>query len=305
MYFAIDSYTESFQEALYQSMQAVQNQVTTMYFYALIDGAFELVRNILDENPVWKQNAISLYDNTPYAEIGKSSPQLVLLASSKVPSVEQIQALLNSTDGIPMLSFIASPLNTGQLAAAFLPFTKISTGDTSFLLRYADTRGLFLLDHVLRNENLAGWRSHIAAWWLPTRAGKLASLPNFLQQNHAHINTLTAHVTEASFNQLVDGAETDNIISNIAEQNQSLVEHIQPSLLYEQIQQLKSVLITHKITNFIDQVFFCTIGLTSKPDFYQHPIFNQLLSQSLWQAGKLSDAMLAIEDRHWEEINQQ
>lgn len=305
MYFAVNSITPNFVTSLVEAFQTARLSNADLKMYALIDASFEFLKpqkKIIH----WKETASSVYQDISSDELLNASPYLLPISdiSKKSP---QLHALLKTCRSMPMLSFIASPLSTNELIQTFQSFIEVATDDgQQFLLRFADTRILPVLDRILCKENNLEWRYGIAHWWQANRKGDLLALPDKDKDaKTTDKKTLVLRMSDTSFNDLIDAGENDAIIDAIHDQNPDLLSDYLPSNVYAVIDDLKPPMTEFQITNFPDRVMFCTTALATSKYFYLQKDFNTLLISHAWQTGKLGAAFSNLDDASWAEIESQ
>jgi hypothetical protein len=302
IYFAVDKLASDFIKNLSDALQSATSKNCNLSLYALIDAAFEYTKDSSKQS-TWKSQAASLYKGTAHDRLTEASPYLLRLFDDPSEMRLQLRRILQTSSGIPMISFIASTLPIKELIATFKPFLEIRVDAQCFLLRFSDTRILPVLDSILCNENIAGWRQEIMHWWFPDRTGNLASLPeheNNKQPFDPEKDSLS--VSQGSFNLLIDAGESDAILGVISDQNSDLLKDKLPSEAYALVQRLRGKIAEFHIDNFPDIVMFCTTALATSECFHASQEFNKVLKSGAWTHGKLGDALSAIDDASWREI---
>lgn len=303
MYFAVDKLASNFIENLAESFRFAISKNSELSIYALIDASFEYAQH-RPQRFSWKSQATAIYDGTAFDELKDASPYLLPLSADLVIMRHELRKIFKVSSGVPMVSFIASSLSTSELCDVFKPFLEISVDDEqSFLLRFSDTRVLPVLDAILCKENITGWRRGIAHWWMPDRAGKIFSLPDY--ENNERIfnpekNSLS--LPQLSFNLLIEAGECDAILDAISDQNPDLLNDRLPSFNYALAHEMKSKIKKFRIENFPDVVMFCTTALATSEHFHTHPDFNAVLKSAAWRPGALGEAFSAIDDASWAAI---
>jgi hypothetical protein len=310
MYFAVEPLAPDFIEKLTEAIQDAKAKNPDLLFYAVVDAAFEHARPRI-KRTTWKDEAWSLYeDMTTQTALKDAAPHLVPLSDDPNDLQYQLVVLRKVGNGLPMMSFIGTtirpiefPIKPAELMATFKPFFEVTAGDKQrFLLRFADTRILPVLDSILRDDNIAGWRHGITHWWLPDRTGKLISLPEYPNNDRPFDSAQDClSLSAKSFNQLTDAGESDAILDAIAEQNADLLKGKQPAAAHAVIQRLKEKIAEFHIDNFRDVVMFCTTALSASERFYSNPKFKALLTSGAWTPGKLGEAFMTVDDDAWTE----
>ncbi|MET3135126.1 hypothetical protein AAKU55_005429 [Oxalobacteraceae bacterium GrIS 1.11] len=303
MYFAVDELAPDFASNLLDAFHSASLADGNLSMYALIDASFEYVKSSSPRTD-WKNDAVSLYRNTIFDALKDAAPHLVKIHDDPNKAKLQLRRLFKICNGFPMVSFIASNLNLNALAKTFEYFLEINIVDEQkFLLRFADTRLLPLLDIVIRENTVFGWRQGVSHWWLPNRNGELDILPVYLCDNNSAGNENNQFsLPQISFNKLVDAGESDAIIDVISDQNIDILKINYPSNNYAIIQRLREKMLEFNIENFPDMVIFCTTALATSEEFYLQADFNLILKSRSWKVGKLGDAFSSLNDSSWAEI---
>lgn len=303
MYFAVDKIAPDFVENLIEFISIAGARKDKLLIYALVDASFEYVKRRPNIS-AWEEQSTSLYEDTEFAGLLQASPRLIPIQGTPENMRQSLRRLVGACSGMPMLSFIGSTFSVNELKACFNPFLEIRVDDEQgFLLRFADTRILPILDSILCNEKASGWRHGIWHWWLPDRAGNLISLPNYESDQHLHGPAEKClSVPQILFNQLIDAGESDAILDAISDQNPDLLKNKTPSALYELMERLSKPINKFEITYFSDKVMFCTTALATTEYFYTQKNFNSILRAAAWVPGKLGDAFAFIDEIIWDEV---
>lgn len=303
MYFAVDELAPAFLADLLEAFRLAKLSNANLSLYALIDASFEYVRPSTGRK-AWKDTAVSLYEGTALDALSKESPHLFGFSDEPAAARVQMHGILARASGMPMISFIASELDLDALAQTFKAFLEINTADEqNFLLRFADTRVLPVLDSVLREECGDQWRRGVAYWWLSGRDGTMETMPAHHwsgdQEDRAD-NTFV--LSQDSFNRVVSEGDADAILDVISDQNPEVLSQAKPSENYYAIRRLVPKMAELGVGNFSDAVVFCTTALLTSENFYLHRDFNALLAAKRWAPGKLGEAFFEIDDASWAEI---
>lgn len=303
MYFAIDKLADDFFDQLVQATTKAQNANQTLNIYALVDTAFFMLDKSLKQS-TWLDDAISIYRDTALVGLSEASPHLLPINLLEKNTQQHFRKILHACNGKPMLSVIASHLPIDDLVYRFKPFLEISAEDEqTFVLRFADTRILPVLDGILCHEQLSEWRQGISHWWYPDRHGNLASLPEIARQNPTKVrSTMHLKLSQSRFNQLIEAGNADAILDAIFEQNPTLLSAKKPSYFYTTVQQLQRPLRTFEINNFTDIVLFCTTATATHAQFYEQTSFKAVLETKTWTIGALGSAFAEIDDAAWTEV---
>lgn len=303
MYFAVDELPPAFMADLLEAFRLARLSNANLSLYALIDASFEYVRPSAGRK-AWMDTAVSLYEGTALDALSKESPHLFGFSKEPAAARVQMHSILARASGMPMISFIASELDLDALAQTFKAFLEINTADgQSFLLRFADTRVLPVLDSILRDECGDLWRRDVAYWWLPGRDGNLQTMPVHHWsggQEDREDNTFV--LSQDSFNRVVREGDADAILDVIFDQNSEVLSQAKPSENYYAIRRLVPKMAELGVENFSDAVVFCTTALLTSENFYLHRDFNALLAEKKWIPGKLGEAFFEIDDDSWAEI---
>ncbi|WP_164557826.1 DUF4123 domain-containing protein [Massilia atriviolacea] len=302
MFFAVDPIAPDFADDLLDAFALAKRRNGKLALFALIDTSFEYA-NPRPGRPVWKGQETSLYRGSELDALANAAPCLFKLGDGHRLARVHIQRLVETCNGKPMLSFVASELDSSLLANTFQDFLEVKTVDQQqFVLRFADTRILAGLDAVLLAEATYGWRMGIVHWWLPDRKGALSELPALTCNEDDYCRAKNVLVlSQYGFNQLVDHGEIDAILNAIADQNPALLSTVLPSDNYCLIQRLLIQTNRLAIKSFPDVVMFCTTAMFTSEYFYLHPRFEQVLASKIWTPGELGNAFLAIDDACWAE----
>lgn len=301
MYFAVDELPPAFMADVLEAFRLARVSNANLCLYALIDASFDYVRPSPGRK-AWKETAVSLYEGTALDALSEEAPHLFAFSDEPAAARVQMHSLLTRASGMPMISFIASELDLDALAQTFKAFLEIDTADgQSFLLRFADTRVLPVLDSVLRDECGDLWRKGVAHWWLPGRDGNLETMPvHHWSGDHRAENSFV--LSQKAFNRVVSDGDADAILDVISDQNPEVLSQAKPSANYCAIRRLVPTMAELGVESFSDAVVFCTTALLTSENFYLHRDFNALLADKKWIPGKLGEALFEIDDTSWAEI---
>jgi hypothetical protein len=302
MYFAVDQLAPDFFDNLAGAFAAAASINSNLSLFALIDASFE---HVVDKKrpSEWKARATSLYANNEFVRLGDASPFLLPISGDAKEARRELFHVLKDASGIPMISFIACACSIDELSDSFQPFVDVGVDDGQrFLLRFADTRILPVLDGILQDEKNRSWRSKIEHWWMPDRTGQLAALgaPENGNDFDGQVDKLT--LNKKSFDALIDAGESDALLDVIFDQNSDLLMDRLPSNAYIVVEKLKLQMQGFKIENFSDRVMFCTTAFAVGECFYMHPDFNKVLQSAEWLPGRLGDALSEISDDSWASV---
>jgi hypothetical protein len=241
MYFANDHHVPDLADALNKTMSDNLESHSDMHYYALVDGAFAPQEVEVLLSKAAHDQATSIYADTPLQGFEELAPVLVRMPRDETERLQILADWLALCNGKPMLSFVASTLDLGQIKQHFSAFLQIrDDSNMRYTLRFADTRMTSVILECLPQEQKQAWLAGVSAWWLIGRSGSLQllggtkALPVAAQPNDWHDLT----VSDAQVIQLHQKTEADSILGYLHEtMPESFIGH-QPSALYQQVSQL-------------------------------------------------------------------
>ena len=235
----IDIYDEHWERAAFNYLGALTAQHPDLRPVALLDGAF-LFDRLLPWMEQWlpRHSWASVYEGLPNTDrqVIQASPQLVDLHQ-----LDDLQrsVLLKGTSGYPMLSIMMTDASLSQLASQWKAFCIISTPSARYTLRFADTRLLPTIMHILTSEQQTLFSHTIHAWHYVDRAAQWASLPLI----DKHDNTVIPPINGIAFDNeqfkaLMNAAQIDRAMAFIDDTSPELYACWQrPSERYQWFQQ--------------------------------------------------------------------
>ncbi len=215
------------------------------WIHAVIDGAMNeaLGRELLARSRLQASDVHAVYDATPLASADECGIFVWNLHR------EDLAPLLRRCDGLPMLSFVQSPLAVDDVALHLASFTHGQTPDGLRLaLRIADPIALHDLLLALGVQAQDHLRAGFAAWHLIARDGSLQTWSGHAAEAATPYRRATPWpISDTAFAQLVDRAEADEILC-LAVKSQAPPWYPGRSAdLHERIQRLLELLDKHGV----------------------------------------------------------
>lgn len=299
-YTAVNRHSVDLHKTISQSFEQAIHDRQDLFLYALIDCAFneKFIRQCKTRHP--SLYAASLYTGSELDELQDVSPVLVQLPLDESTRSAWLETLLQRADGLPMLSFLASPIDTNDLASSFAPFLKSETEDGQrYLLRFADTRILPKLIAVLDDLQ---WSllPPIAHWWSIDRMGVLKELqlPRS-SHNEATEHTTRLKLSNLQFAALLDAAEADAIIEQLLLVVPEHCSAFRPGDLYNFIAQQLEYARRFGIESTPDLVAYCVGAFNLRGKLHEDPHASALLNEGRWRPGELSSALAELPEECW------
>lgn len=298
--YAIDPLPPSFTQHVLAAWEVFRDELPAAKLYALIDAGFS--EEIRAEHLHGRQHTVSLYAGTHYDEMIAASPYLMRLPTERPEDLEhEVGLLVRRCSGLPMLSFVSSPLGLAELKSHFKPFITVHTIDgASYALRLADTCVQMPLLQVLTPVQRAALTPPGTRLLCPTRDARLiASLPVSMTCE-APLERL--EFSDTQFVQLNDAMEADVILAQLGgEAPRRAVQGCRPSEVHAFVQEQIHRASAHGLHDTPDLVVYCAIALDHGPHFDEHPALQRALSGA---KGQIASRLAGVPRAVWSEIEQ-
>lgn len=299
-YAAVNRHSIDLHKNVLQSLEQAIHERHDLFLYALIDCAFNetLFRQCKTRHP--SLHGTSLYAESELDELQEVSPVLVQLPRDESTRSAWLETLLQHADGLPMLSLIASPIDTSDLASYFAPFIKSETEDGQrYLLRFADTRILPKLISVL-DDSQWSLLPPIAHWWSIDRAGVLRELLLPRSSDNAATERPTGlKLSNLQFAALLDAAEADAIIEQLLLVVPEHCAAFRPGDLHQFIAHQLENARRFGIESTPDLVAYCIGAFNSRGKLHEDPHAFALLKEGRWRPGELASALAELPEECW------
>lgn len=143
------------------------------YFMALVDHLFRPTRHLLGRWPGGRPKAFNLIGHLSGAD-EQISPLLLSLPSRHEELLSVVAYLRKQCNGYPMLSILSSPASPEVVSAQLTAMTEVllPPDNSSYLLRFADTRIIPELDRLLDAEQRMQLFGLVDRWAYVDRAGQ-------------------------------------------------------------------------------------------------------------------------------------
>jgi hypothetical protein len=175
----------------------------------------------------------SLYDlsNDPSPVLQAVSPTLVPLTTANIPAWREV---LRLTDGMPMLSMIATPESIDALAQRLHPWCIVNADGEHYVFRFPDTRRLPGVVGVMTPRQHGAFFGPAHAWHHRTRSAQWAELP-LPEASFSPVDAVKLNAEQ--FAQLIADSEADTIISHLHTYEPALIQPYHPALAHDLIAQ--------------------------------------------------------------------
>jgi hypothetical protein len=260
--------------------------------YALVDVAFDpSVASKLD-----RYGAINLFAEFGMGELEVLGPRLLRWSSETAGRTLALQDLLALVADRPMLSFLQSKLDLGDLAKRLHRWCLAHTdeGRMSWPFRFADTRVLPCAFELLAPDQMA-MLSGVDAWIWPDRRGEW------------HVQMFDASGTTAQDQLLLDddqfvafmqAAEPDEILNRLHEVVPEALHVHPPHVNHHRVREALAILHKHRHDGSAVKLKVALAALTSKQGLAKETSLMsaiQTISDSLKLEAKLDELLQAEE----------
>lgn len=267
--------------------------------YALLDGSMFKADDIrsLERLSVSIQLALA---NSPFESYGRQGP---LLWPLETADSKALCALLRRADGIPALSFIATPPDAKPLNEVLLWLALSHAEDGQKLYcRFADTRTLPGLLDCLKPEQNVVLGTAIDEWAWIDRDATLQT------KSFAPFTGMQLPVPEhfcldaAQFDLMLTRAEPDMVFQMLAEQMPEVLPDTAPHEIHARLTRLLSTARQRGIVDFPEFINYANIAFLTFDDFDQHPIMQDVWKKIEDAAGRFGELVEQCPDSVWQAL---
>ena len=265
----------------------------TLRLFAIVDAGFasRLTRRV-------RREALSIGRDSDLADMRDHLPFVLPLDSA--PRVEQLEALQLETEGLPMLSFVASPVSAEDLVRELRRFLIARTEDDArWPVRFADTRILpVLLEELTRDPAKYDVPEALAAWWWPRRDGRLAVFLNVATSSKPDASgNAELALSDFQFARMMSAAQADAVLAKMHRACPELLGRHVPHENHAIVRAALELLDARRFDSVELQLRWATLALSLD----QRPGEIPLLANALAKA-KDSDDLLAHIDELVDEV---
>jgi hypothetical protein len=242
----------------------------------------------------------SLYDNTSLMAMGAAAPFLVEAPVAAVRRQAWLEALFAACEGKPMLSIIACTADIDTLQRHLRPYLIAITEDTvQWPVRWGDTRVLPALLAALSDELRNHLLRPLLGWWTAARDGNLLSWQGRGDPNIQPAQFDKLPLDESTFGVLVDLAEPDGVLANIADTQPDLLRKFSPAECHCRVARHLSIATRHRIEAASARQHFSVLALLLTDDFALEPEMANLL-QNTQQGAEYATEIAKLTPAFWE-----
>lgn len=224
----IDRYPQSWKESLIIDQASTEQDTSS---FLVVDSAFDprwywWLRSPAAASTVWTP----LFPGTPGRDdrVLEVSPLLIHYS----PGATLPTALLDRSEGLPMLSMIRTSETIDVLGLRLRAWCLIGVDQQRFNLRWADTRRLPAIVSALDEVQHAQFFGPLTAWRYIDRNGQWASLP---LPTRSTPPATAVELTDDQFSRLVADSEADETIALLFDKNPTLLSSLRPSERYARV----------------------------------------------------------------------
>ena len=304
MYFANNPADNNFCGTVIQTFLKASAANPSLRMHALVDAGFDEEGFAALAN-AFQTPAVPVYAETLYSGGAEIGPQLLEIHTASASAAqEEINRLLALRGNRPMLSLWVTTWGPEELAKQWRPFVSAQLeDDSSYLLRFADTRVLHSLITVLTPAQYAHFVPGATQIWMPARSGPYIATASQAQGEPAPCTQLLLDKTQ--FNTLMDRAEPDAIIDRMTEGDAAAYASAKGADLHSFVSAQIDRARSHHITQTPDLVTYCELAWTMGPAFDQDEAVNKAL-MNLTPSKRLSEVLPQVPAKVWERLaNQQ
>ncbi|MFS2025026.1 DUF4123 domain-containing protein [Massilia sp. CT11-137] len=273
-------------EAVSQMCSLIQSR-QGFEWYGLVDTVFDY-----PDGKFFNECAdvINCYVGHPQLEaLASAAPCLVSLQDNDALA-HRLTSLFRHCSARPMLSFFASEVSGARMLEHWRAFymARLDEGQ-EMLLRFADTRVLPNLQHVLALDQWAAFCGAVRYWYYVDRTGKIAecAVSNIADYRHDQLQ-LSNHQVD----RLIKLSYPDILMQRIIESLPDAIPPlICPSSLYELISASYRLAQRYSIENEADVFSLAVAACLTEGKSNKNAGLYRLLESGSWSAGNLGDEM--------------
>lgn len=253
---------------------------------ALIDTAFDYGQDAVTPD---FGTLIDCYSYPELQGLSTVAPRLVtLFCGSRLRA--QITRLIRHCQGRPMLSFIGTTESLEDVSARWRAVHMVSVVDEQqMLLRFADTRILSYLPHVLTSSQWAAICGEVSIWIYFDRSGVLTASDIPSSSNF----TEKISITKEQFAELLDASHPDAVMCLIEESMYDIVPKCRPvSERYRMVKESYEIAKENKVNDNADILALAVAAYISDGASNVDKRLVSLLRQRSWTTGSLGNAIV-------------
>ncbi|MGS0743637.1 DUF4123 domain-containing protein [Glaciimonas sp. GG7] len=278
MYYGVDPHHPDLLKQTQTTLADYASRHDNLFTYLLVDGTFDddLAADLWKYSQDPATDIVSLYDRTALAELEECAPFLLPISAT------WCDLLLQRSEGVPMLSFLQSPLTLQSLQRHFAAFLQVRTPSDGMRcwLRFADTVCSQNILRILDDAQRSAFCSGFTAWHIINREGTLNSIDGSCMDAATYIPSIVfaenaIDITDEQFGLLIESGEADYLLCNLGEKAPAIIADRKASALYAMIAELLAEMDKRAIKKEVDRA---------------HLIFDALQMPNKYAAFALLDA---------------
>lgn len=280
MYFAISPNSPTLPTQIAQEIAALREQHSgaPMHVTALVDGAFDEQFFAAYPRSYWPRQ--SLYAGTSLQSLGAAAPQLTSFGSRSGEMETWLEKLFSECSGKPMLSIIASAIDSESLQRHLRPYLICRTDDTlEWPVRWGDARILPGLMEELPLEQHTHLMTPIFRWWTVGRSGERLAWNGDGEIDPAAASFDKLPMGEETFAALVDRSEADAVLNSIHDNQPDLLSAKNPLQAHETVSRSLDIATSYRIEAARARQHFSVLSLMIPGDLTKLPGMAEALSR--------------------------
>lgn len=268
--------------------------------YTLLDGSMLSNRDLkyLERHGLYLRPALvgSLFE-----DYGLQGPLIGMLDTG---NANILNAVLKRTDGIPCLSFIASPQSKAELCKRLIWLAKVDTEDGQSLhCRFADTRTLPSLLDLLNPEQHNKLAEAVSEWAWVSRDCRFATKSLHVVPKQEQIADNEAlRLDNTQYARLIGEAEPDMVFQILTDEMPDALPDEPSHVIHQRLVHLLDAAHCHHILDFPDLFQYAVIGLGTCDDFDLHPEVQETWQQ-ISEGKRFQDLVRQWPDEIWDKLS--
>lgn len=300
-YYGVDPISSATVAAFQAAWAQARHVHPSLQLYALVDAAFDEA-GFAALLQGFEGRAASLYAGTELSELDSVAPWLLeLITSDQDVLSAQLQQLAQLRRGRPMCSFLGSSRGMDALRNHFRSRLHIEVDDLRLILRFADTRVLEALAHVLRPSEMDMLFPPDTYVWFPCRREGQAATRQLADDRPLPPDDTALHIDAGQFAALVDAGDADLVIHNLAQQDPGCFGSGRPSDVHafvgEQLKRARG----HGLTHFQDLEAYCMAALAGGAAFDAQPDVAFAIVEAGRAPGSLAASLSRLPGQAWKQ----
>ncbi|WP_295373277.1 DUF4123 domain-containing protein [uncultured Pseudacidovorax sp.] len=303
-YYGVDPISPATVAACQAAWAQALNVHPSLQFYALVDAAFDEA-GFAAFLQSFEGRAASLYAGTELSELDSVAPWLLELNTND-PAVlsAQLQQLAQLRRGRPMCSFLGSSRGMDALRLQFRPRIHAQADDLRLILRFADTRVLETLAHVLRPAQMDVLFPPDTYVWFPCRREGQAATRQVADDRPLPPDDAVLHIDPGQFAALIDAGEADLVIHALAQQDPGCFGNGRPSDVHAFVVEQLIRARQHGLTHFQDLEAYCMAALAGGAAFDEQPSVAFAIVEAGRAPGSLAASLAALPWLAWKQARE-